>query len=64
MAARRGINGKAAEVEGAAASTPTVTDRITVALVQKAGTDLQNLQDRTGLSKTDLVNRAITLCAL
>ena len=36
-------------------------DRITVALVPKAGEDLQHLQDRTGLSKTDIVNRAITL---
>jgi hypothetical protein len=61
VAARRGTNGKAAEVESAASSPPSVADRITVALVQKAGTDLQSLQDRTGLSKTDLVNRAITL---
>ena len=61
MAARRGINGKSAEVEGASTAPPSVTDRITVALVQKAGSDLQSLQDRTGLSKTDLVNRAITL---
>ena len=38
-----------------------VVDRITVALVRKAGEDLQQLQDRTGLSKTDIVNRAITL---
>lgn len=37
------------------------TDRITVALIPKAGKDLQRLQDRTKLSKTDLVNRAITL---
>jgi hypothetical protein len=36
-------------------------DRITIALIPKAGDDLQRLQDRTGLSKTDLVNRAITL---
>jgi len=36
-------------------------DRITVAVIPKASTDLQHLQDRTGLSKTDLVNRAITL---
>jgi len=40
---------------------PTVTERITVALVRRAGDDLQTLQDRTGLSKTDIVNRAITL---
>lgn len=36
-------------------------ERITVALVRKAVEDLQSLQDRTGLSKTDIVNRAITL---
>jgi hypothetical protein len=33
--------------------------RITVALIPKAGDDLQLLHDRTTLSKTDLVNRAI-----
>jgi hypothetical protein len=38
-----------------------VAERITVALIPKAGEDLQHLQDRTSLSKTDLVNRAITL---
>lgn len=38
-----------------------IADRITVALVRKAGEDLQRLQGRTGLSKTDLVNRAISL---
>jgi hypothetical protein len=36
-------------------------DRVTVALIPKAGEDLQRLQDRTSLSKTDIVNRAITL---
>jgi hypothetical protein len=36
-------------------------DRITVALIPKASEDLQSLQDRTGLSKTDLANRAISL---
>jgi len=36
------------------------TERITVALIPKAGEDLQRLQDRTGLSKTDIVNRAIS----
>jgi hypothetical protein len=34
-------------------------ERITVALIPKASDDLQRLQDRTGMSKTDLVNRAI-----
>jgi hypothetical protein len=37
------------------------TERITVALVPKAAADLQYLLRDTGLSKTDLVNRALTL---
>ena len=43
--------------------SPTVAsvDRITVALVAKAAADLQNLHERTRLSKTDIVNRAISL---
>jgi hypothetical protein len=40
---------------------PSPSDRITVALIPKAVADLQRLQDSTGLSKTDLVNRAIAL---
>jgi hypothetical protein len=36
-------------------------ERITVALIPKAASDLQSLQERSGLSKTDLVNRAISL---
>jgi hypothetical protein len=40
--------------------TPT-TERITVALIPKAGEDLQRLIERTHLSKTDITNRAITL---
>lgn len=36
-------------------------DRITVILVPQAGEDLRHLQDRTSLSKTDILNRAITL---
>jgi hypothetical protein len=36
-------------------------ERITVALIPKAAADLQHLQDSTSLSKTDLVNRAISL---
>jgi hypothetical protein len=40
---------------------PPVADRITVALIPKASEDLQRLQDRTSLSKTDITNRAITL---
>jgi hypothetical protein len=40
---------------------PQAVERITVALIPKAGEDLQRLQDRTSLSKTDITNRAITL---
>jgi hypothetical protein len=35
--------------------------RITVALIPQAEDDLRRLQDRTGLSETDLANRAISL---
>lgn len=55
MAADAG--GKAVRDGGA----PPVVERITVALVRKAGEDLQQLQDRTGMSKTDIVNRAISV---
>ena len=40
---------------------PQVAERITVALIPKVGDELQRLQDRTSLSKTDIANRAITL---
>jgi len=43
------------------ATRPPAIDRITVALIHKAAEDLQRLQDRTSLSKTDIANRAITL---
>jgi hypothetical protein len=43
------------------ATRPSAVERITVALIPKAGEDLQRLQDRTSLSKTDIANRAITL---
>lgn len=46
-----------------AATRQTVAERITVGLVPKTSDELQTLQDRTGLSKTDVVNRAITLYA-
>ncbi len=49
--------------DGGAVRLQPVADRITVALIPKAGEDLQHLQERTSLSKTDLVNRAITLYA-
>jgi hypothetical protein len=37
------------------------SDRITISLIPQAAEHLQLLQDRTKWSKTDLVNRAITL---
>lgn len=36
-------------------------ERITVALIPKATDDLQHLLTVTGMSKTDIVNRAISL---
>jgi len=53
----RTVNGK--KEEDAARQSPP--DRITVALIPKVGAELQLLQTRTNLSKTDVVNRAITL---
>lgn len=38
-----------------------VAERITVGLVPKVADELAQLQERTGLSKTDLVNRAISM---
>jgi hypothetical protein len=40
---------------------PLQAERITVALVPQAAQDLRRLQERTGLSRTDITNRAITL---
>ena len=40
---------------------PAVVDRVTVSLVAKAAGALAALRDRTGLSQTDITNRAITL---
>jgi hypothetical protein len=37
------------------------SERITVALIPRAVEDLRKLHDRTGMSKTDLTNRAISL---
>lgn len=40
---------------------PTVSERINAALIRESSEALAKLQDRTGLSKTDAVNRAITV---
>lgn len=42
-------------------SSSSSPERITVALIPKAAADLQRLQERSGLSKTDITNRAISL---
>jgi hypothetical protein len=59
--------GKGVPMAGASGSktstSQTSTERITVALIHKATADLQRLVDETGLSKTDLVNRAISAYA-
>lgn len=41
--------------------SPQPAERITVALIPRTRGDLQRLGQRTALSKTDIVNRAITL---
>jgi hypothetical protein len=53
--------GKGAAGKQGVAQLPDAVNRITVALIPKAEGDLRRLHDRTSLSKTDLVNRAITL---
>jgi hypothetical protein len=45
--------------EGAARQEPI--ERITVSLIARVEEDLRRLQERTNLSKTDVVNRAITI---
>lgn len=42
-------------------ATTKVEQRITVALVSKAATDLASTRERTKLTRTDIVNRAISL---
>jgi len=54
-----GRSGAAGRSEGA--DHLSGMERITVALIPKVVEALQRLQNRTNLSKTDLVNRALTL---
>ncbi len=49
------------DAEGRDEAVRQPPERITVALIPQSSDDLQRLQERTSLSKTDLVNRAITL---
>ena len=44
-----------------AAERVAVIERITVALLPKAATDLAKTRKRRGLSKTDITNRALSL---
>ena len=61
MPAHAGHSVAGTDVAGADVARQTLADRITVALIPQAAEDLQHLRDRTGLSKTDLVNRAVSL---
>jgi hypothetical protein len=38
-------------------------DRMTISLIPRTVKELEQLQEKTGLSKTDIVNRAISLYA-
>ena len=38
-----------------------LAENLSVALIPKVESDLQKLRERTGLSRTDIANRAITL---
>lgn len=57
---RHGSKSAASQV-GAASPSAGRDDRITVALVKRAADDLQSAHERTRLSKTDIVNRALSL---
>jgi hypothetical protein len=49
------------EGDNTAAEAPETATRITVALVAKAASDLKKTHERTRLSRTDIVNRALSL---
>jgi hypothetical protein len=40
-----------------------VAERITVGLIPKVVAELERLRESTGMSKTDLINRAVSLSA-
>lgn len=54
-----GLQGGPASSTGA--GTPEVSTRITVELLHRVAEDLRRTQDRSGLSRADIVNRALTL---
>ena len=57
MAVQAGL----ARTERAARTTDKTTERITVALTARVSRELEQLRMMTHLSKTDLVNRALSL---
>ena len=60
MAANPGRTRRGARFAEGKDTSVASAERITVALIPKAVADLEKLLDRTGLSKTDITNRAIT----
>lgn len=40
---------------------PAVVDRVNVALIEQAAQAIAKLQERTGLKKVDIVNRALSI---
>lgn len=46
---------------GKGLASDQATEFVSVALLAKVEGDLESLQDRTGLSRTDIINRAISL---
>jgi hypothetical protein len=50
-----------ASADSPPATAERIAERITVTLISKVAAELQDIHDRTGMSKTDIVNRAITL---
>ncbi|WP_370943464.1 hypothetical protein AB5J62_30760 [Amycolatopsis sp. cg5] len=48
-------------VEDTATGRPAVVDRVNVALIAEAVEAMGKLQERTGMKKVDLVNRALMI---
>jgi len=57
----RNGSGLPEEVIGSPAPARPEATRITVALVAKAAADLKKVHDRTQMSRTDIINRALSL---
>ena len=61
LTSMRGGRAITAESEHAAADEPKVVARVNIPLVLESGKALIRLQEKTGLKKVDLVNRAIQI---